>query len=128
MSEWSCIAGGTVLIPTGNESHLFVILNDPTDFDGHIPKSCLLVNISTVKPDIPYDKTCVLSGGCHPFIQHDSYVAYRYIRLDPASHYEKHVEAGTFIAKEPLDDGLLKIIQQGLKVSPHTPGYAKKLI
>jgi hypothetical protein len=29
-----------------------------------------------------------LKPGDHPFIEHDSYVAYRHIRLDPQAHIE----------------------------------------
>lgn len=128
MSEWDCVAGGTLLIPTGNENHLYIILNDPADFEGYIPKSCFSVNITSIKDGIPYDDSCVLKAGCHPFVKHDSYIAYRHARLDSANNLKKLVDAGKFYPHEPLEKELFDSVLQGLKGSLHTPRYIKLLI
>ncbi len=104
MSDWRGIAGGTILIPTGYENHLYIILSDPQNFEGYTPNSSISVNVSTIR-NSPYDDTCKLEGGCHPFIKHDSYIAYRYARIDPISELEAHVQAGSFIPQDPIDNG-----------------------
>lgn len=127
MSDWEVIAGGTLLIPTGNESHLHIILTNPSNFESYKPNQCISVNITSVK-STPYDVTCVLKAGCHPFIKQDSYVAYRHTRIDPESHLKELVEAGYFIPKDPIGSELLEVIKKGLKDSAHTPRYLKNLI
>ena len=93
MSAWRCIAGSAFLIPSGSlGNHFHVVLNDPKDFAGYPPRSCVACCICTIRNG-PYDKTCIVERGEHKFIVADSYVAYRDARIDIAIHLEKLVAA-----------------------------------
>lgn len=128
MPDWVCTAGNTLLIPSGPQGlHLYVVLTEPKNYDGQQSQSCLSVCICTIRKG-PYDNTCIIPAGAHPFIEKDSYIAYRYTRLDQAVHLEKCVQAGTFIPHDPVSPDLLTKIITGLHESIHTPNFLKPLI
>ena len=56
------------------------------------------------------------AGGEHPFIDHDSYVDYRFTRFEPADKVQAGVDCGQFVENEPCSPELIKrIIQDALK-------------
>ena len=118
--------GGTLIIPSGSRGkHLFVILNKPKDFAGYI-NSSVLVNVSTVRK-APYDDTCILEPGSHPFIKQQSYIAYRHARIDREESLIQKVSASLFAPHVPLNDKLLKRVQGGLYMSPQTRRFLKEV-
>ena len=126
MDEWTCIPGCTLIIPSGPRGkHLFVILNEPKDFAGYI-NSSVLVNLSSIR-EAPYDDTCILEPGSHPFITQRSYVAYRHARVDRAESLLQKIDASLFTPHEPLDNELLKRVQNGLHASPQTRRFLKEV-
>ena len=126
MDKWTCIPGATLIIPSGPRGkHLFIILNEPKDFAGHI-NSSVLVNVSSVRK-APYDDTCILEPGNHPFIRQRSYIAYRHARVERAESLAQKVNASLFTPHEPLDDELLKRVQNGLYKSPQTRRFLKEI-
>jgi hypothetical protein len=128
MPEWLCVAGSSLLIPSGTDgSHLFIILNDPCDFDGYPTQSCVSVCTCTIRSG-PYDDTCVLQAGSHPFLNANSFVAYRHARMDQATHLQNGVASGIFVPRPSLDDRLLNAVRDGLYRSPQTPRYLKRLV
>lgn len=115
----------TLLIPSGAEhdierKHLFVLLTDPIETDGFNEKQVLLVNVTSVPNDLPYDSTCILKAGEHRFIKHDSYVFYAKARIENANKLLDGVKVGKLIPHETMDDVLVIRICAGLKTSPHT--------
>jgi hypothetical protein len=62
-----CAKGETYLVPSGPDLHLFVVVTDEDANGMHI-----LVNISSVDSEIPYDEACELNKGDHPFITKSS--------------------------------------------------------
>ena len=125
MGEWTCIPGGTLIIPSGPEGkHLFIILNKPKDFAGH-RNSSVLVNVSSIRK-APHDDTCILEPGSHPFIKQRSYIAYRHARVDREERLIQKVNASLFRPHDPLDDELLKRVQIGLYKSPQTRRFLKE--
>lgn len=103
MAIWTPAAGDTIHIPSGPAgNHLFVILNDPTDISGYPSFVCALVSICTKYPDIPFDPTCVLTPGSHPFISHDSYISYRHTRLETQKTLIDMVAKGVFSLGQPF--------------------------
>jgi hypothetical protein len=66
---WQLQQGATLLMPSGPDGdHLFVVLNDPKVFPNYGPNpQVLLVNLSTVRPDVHFDATYLLQPGCHLF-------------------------------------------------------------
>src|SRR2546421_8744937 len=116
-------------MPSGPEGgHLFVILNDPAVLGtyGSRPHS-VLVNISTLRPGLPYDGTCVLPAGCHPFVKRDSYVVYARARIDPADHLQRLVEQGVFKPQDAMPTQITEKIKTGLKQSMFTKREFKHL-
>lgn len=92
MPAWQPSAGATLLIPSGAGRHLFVVLNDPVVLEGYGRQGCVvLVNLSTVRPEIPHDTTCVLPAGCHPFVVAESYVRYQDARIYRADDLSRFV-------------------------------------
>ena len=123
---WVCNPGGTLLVPSGETHHLFVILNAPADFDTYPPQSCVLVSFSTIRQG-PHDATHVVQAGVHPFIQAPSFVAYRHARMERGAVLTQRVEAGMYIPREPVAEALRRELIAGLYASPLTPRYLKKL-
>jgi hypothetical protein len=123
---WVCSAGGTLLVPSGETHHLFVILNAPADFGTYPPQSCVLVPFSTIRQG-PYDATRVVQPGVHPFIQAPSFVAYRHARMERSTVLAQRADAGMYIPREPVSEAVRLDLIAGLYASPLTPRYLKKL-
>ena len=108
----------TLLIPSGTvddpeRRHLFICLTDPVNEE----RDTLLVSVSSVRPGLPHDSTCRLFAGDHPFIRHDSFVAYRLMRIEPAAALERGVQNGVLLPREILDGGLFARVCKGLTES-----------
>lgn len=117
-----------LLFPSGPadnvyQLHLFVLLNDPWGPANQV----LIVPITSLKPT-QCDKTCVLTAGTHPFIQHDSYVSYRHARVEPAEVLSRGVERNQFVDKGLLDDAVFARVVQGLRASRFTKPFAKHFL
>ena len=124
-SNWKCIAGNTLLIPSGPQgNHLFIVLTDPADIPDHPPQSCLSLSLCTIRTS-PYDSTCTVQVGEHPFVGSPSYISYRHARIDQASHFETMVSACTIFPHEPVSADLLTRIYSGIQLSKQTPNYIK---
>lgn len=119
--EWSCVKGSSLLIPSGPDSkkHLFALMLDPVLVEGYGPNPhVLLACVTSIKDGIAAaEQTCLLAAGEHPFIDHDSYVDYRYTRLEQATHLQQRVKEGTFIEKDACSAALIKKIIQGALAS-----------
>lgn len=116
-------------MPSGQEGeHLFVVLNNPTTFHGYGTRPhVVLVSISTVRPGIPHDPTCVLPVGCHPFVKSESYVVYKRARIEPAKHVEQRVQEGFFKPNAPMPAAQFAAIKAGLRTSPFVKREFKEL-
>jgi hypothetical protein len=109
----------TLLIPSGpaedpDRRHLFICLTDPAGAE----QDTLLVSISSIVPGQPFDDTCRLYAGDHPFIRHDSYVSYRSLRVETAERLANGVANGVLIAREPMESGVFARICRGVEQSP----------
>ena len=121
----------TILIPSGPTSdperhHLFIIINDPVPHTGE--GEVLLVSVSTVKTQIYYDKTCLLSAGSHEFIKKDSFIDYGEARVETAQKLIDGVLQGKFIPKQPMDDEPFQRVKAGLSSSPHIKKKIKRFL
>ena len=116
---WNCQKGASLLIPSGpeNKKHLFALMLDPIQIDGYGSKLCvLLACVTSVTAGVQVEDACLLEPGDHPFVDHDSYVDYRFTRLESVEHLQGRVREGTFIEKEPCSPELItRIIQGALK-------------
>ena len=123
--NWKCVAGNTLLIPSGPQgNHLFIVLTNPADIPDLPPQSCLSVSLCTIRTS-PYDLTCIVQAGEHPFVVSSSYISYRHARIDQAIHFEKMVDACTFFPHVPVSADLFTRIYSGIHASKQTPNYIK---
>lgn len=126
---WQLQQGATLLMPSGPDGdHLFVVLNDPKIFPdyGSNPQ-VLLVNLSTVRPGVHFDATCLLQPGCHPFVKIESYVVFRSARVDSEEHLLALVRKGLFRPQDPMPAAIVGAIRSGLLASPFTKREFKGL-
>lgn len=120
MSLFIPIARATLLIPTDYNNHLFILLTGPKQPEGYTCNNNLLVPIGTVYPERPYDATCLLYVGDHPFIRHDSYVNYRMSRIEATDKIDTMVRNGAFSQRDNLDGAIFARVCRGLLESRHT--------
>lgn len=129
--SWTCEQGACLLVPSGPEEfkHLFAIAVGPKQFDGYGGQPhVVMVSVTSIKQDFPYDPACVIKAGEHPFIAHDSYVYYRDPRIEPLVHVQTMVDSAVWQCKEPCSPELLARIRKGLLESTRVPRHIKKLI
>lgn len=126
MSLFLPMKRATLLIPSGpianpHQKHLFILLTDPTENPDTGTKDVLMVSISSIKPGMHHEQTCLLYPGDHPFIKWDSFVSYRTARIEMAQKVQNGVAQGVFIPKDPIDGAILARVCQGLMDSRQTP-------
>jgi hypothetical protein len=117
---------GTLLIPSGpgDLKHLFVVVTNKCKDDLH-----LLFSISSIRPGVAYDDTCVFDGGEHDFIRHRSYVYYRKPDQRRASSISRMVELGAFTVKPDLAEIHFVRICEGVSKSKFsTPATVKYFV
>ena len=108
---------GTLLIPTGPAKHLHIIMNDPVYSLEHQKKCVLVVNISTIKDGLPYDHTCTLASGDHPFIRHSGYVYYKGAEVVSAPRLIDRISLGEVNIMEPVSDSIYIRVLEGFGIS-----------
>ena len=130
--SWSCVKGSTLLIPSGpNEGHkhLFALMLDPVVVSGRGPKPCVLIAcVTSVKDGIPGKDCCLLGPADHPFILHDSYVDYRFTRLEFAEHVQARITEGVFTPRVPCSPELIRRIIAGALSSRRINREHKQLL
>ena len=114
----------TLLITSGpshdpERKHLFVIITDPVKYLSN-KQVVLLCPICTIKPNQFYDPACIIQPDKHSFIIKQSYVAYKYSRIESANKLTRGVALNIFQPKEPVSDALYKRICRGLETSRFT--------
>jgi hypothetical protein len=90
----------------------------------------VLVGITSVpkNPHVFFDSACVLPGGCHPSIQHDSYLYYKGARIEQARAVEERVRSGVYHAAAPASAQVLHQIRCGLQQSKFTMREIQKTV
>jgi hypothetical protein len=110
-----CKIGETYLIPSGPDFHLFVVVTEEDDAGMHI-----LVGISSIDPDIPYDNTCVFKGGEHDFIKHPSFATYEFAIQRHKNFIDDKTKKGVYKKRKDATLELVARIGSGVKKSPFT--------
>ncbi len=123
--DFSPARKGTVLIPSGPTDHLHFVCCDPVFYPKQAKECVLLVNISTIKPDIDYDRTCIVQVGDHPFVTRASYIYYRKADIFGSNSLSRNVADGTFQAHQPCSDELFSRILNGFDISEDVRGKVK---
>lgn len=76
-----------------------------------------MVSLSTVRHGVPYDPSCILYAGDHPFVKRDSYVVYQKARLEEADKVLRGVKNGQLVPQDPMDSAVFARICKGLEDS-----------
>ena len=74
-----------------------------------------------MREGIRHDPTCIISAGEHPFIVHDSYVAYRLSVVQSGERLARMVEGWVYKPKEDLSEELCERMLEGVARSDFTP-------
>jgi len=59
----------------------------------------------------------VLESWAHPWLRHESYVEYKFGRIERASTVENAITSGSFIERDPADDWLVAEIVESIHLS-----------
>lgn len=128
MTDYIPVRGGSILAVAGAINHLHFICSDHF-FDRHSGAiSVVAVNISSVKTGYPYDKTCILDKGDHPFIKHKSYVYYKQAAIFRVEKIKYGIEAGDITVLENVSEEVLQKVIAGFEASPFTPAKILKAL
>lgn len=113
--------GDTFLIEDedGPECHLWIVITPPNE--GEV----VIVSVTTKRKKS--EILVVLNKGDHPFIEHESVIAYRYSKVVTTESVEAAIRNGTARQREAASPNLLKRAQEGLLESDFTPNGIKSL-
>jgi hypothetical protein len=102
---------------TGDEQddtlHLWIILTPPSEGE--------VVTVSVTTKRRRSETLVQLHPGDHPFIVHDSVIAYSYARIRTVEEIEVAVASGAAKLREPVSPELLRRVCNGLIDSDFTP-------
>lgn len=121
----SICKGNAVLldIPSPASPHLFFVMIPPTGE----PPVTVLVNISTVRNHRYEDHTVILTSEDHPYIKHDSYVAYDCAAKRRVDIIENDINKNPDKLFDDISNDVYQRILDGLYLSPNTPGNIKSI-
>lgn len=110
-------AGDTFLLTrgTGSTPHLWVVLWGPAG----AARAFLSIYLTTLRPHS--DRSCVLRAGEHPFIQHDTAVAYGEVQRWPEERLDELIAAGIAKPRQPVSAAVLARLRAGFFASARTP-------
>jgi hypothetical protein len=116
----SVVRTGNALTQSGPDGkHLWFVLTDADPVTGKL----VVVMLVTSRPHT--DKTVVLRPGDHPFIRHESNVAYGSADFIPLSRLQSRLRSGSAKMRSDMSTELLKAVRDGLIASSRTPRYIK---
>ena len=102
---------------TGDEQddtlHLWIILTPPSEGE--------VVTVSVTTKRRRSETLVELHPGDHPFIVHDSVIAYSYSRIRTVEEIEVAVASGTAKLREPISPKILERVCNGLLDSDFAP-------
>lgn len=118
---------GALLIPTlpSKKEHLFFICHDPVYIEDMRKNCFLIVNLTSIKPEIPYDNSCVLNIGDHSFIKHPSYVLYRSAEIYGVDNTISKIKNNEIRVLEHCSDEVFSQVINGFKISKHVKKHIK---
>ncbi len=114
--------GDTCVLRLPNKiPHLWIIISDPTPNN-----EVVIVNVTTA--DLSVDTSCTIKRGDHPFIKHESVIAYHYARLISVNKITEWKTKHYYESWTSVKYLLLKRIQQGAIDSEYTPQKIQGII
>ncbi len=104
-----CFLDSTV---PGQKRHLHVVLTGP-----NANNEVVVVSITTRRGKS--DCTTILKSGEHPFIKHDSVIAYSAAKIYSIKHLETVLSLESYVIEEDMDKVVLKRIQDDAANARH---------
>lgn len=126
MTEFIPEEKGTILSIAGKINHLHVICTNQFFCADIGAMAIIAVNISSIKENVDYDKTCVLHVGDHPFIKHDSYVRYKDATAMKVENILEKISHREITVLENLSDEVFERVFAGFEKSEYTSRKIKK--
>lgn len=118
-------AVGDTFIFTFDGSHLSMAITSPLGPNGLF----LAVNLTSVKDGKPFDDTCLVQPGEHPWVRKTSEVYYQKAREWQVSGFDSlGTYGGSCVLNAPLSAALLLRVQEGALVSPHMKGRFQTMV
>lgn len=77
-----------------------------------------MVSISSIKPYVSYDSTCILEPGCHEFVVRRSWVDYSTARIIASRKLHRGIEEKMMETRDAVDIEIFHAICKGLIESP----------
>lgn len=107
--------GDTFLTGDGEEDnfHLWVVITPPTEGE--------VVTVCVVSAHKRSERLVVLNQGDHPFIQHESVIAYLHSKVRSVLDIEEILNKGIAKKRDPFSPELVRRFQAGLLESDFTP-------
>lgn len=107
--------GDTFLTGDGDEEnfHLWIIITPPSEGE--------VVTVCVVTAHKRSERLVVLNDGDHPFIKHESVIAYRFSKIREIGDIEAAIAAKAARKREPISGDILRRVQGGLIESDFTP-------
>ncbi|HVA62541.1 MAG TPA: hypothetical protein VNF74_02365 [Terriglobales bacterium] len=90
------------------------------------PKAGEVVVVSATSQRENSEPLVILRPGDHPFVQHESVVAYRFSEIREVATIEAALRSGQARLREPIGEDLLRRIRAGLKDSDFTPNHVRQ--
>lgn len=119
---------GTLLILSGPVEHLHIVMNDPVYSHEHGWDGVLAVNISSVKPGIYHDPSCIVQAGQHQFVSRDSWVVYREAAVMRCDRLEYKLASGEIRGHQTTTEELFANVRAGFDISRMVPQKIKRFI
>ena len=108
--------------------HLHVVVLGPVVIDGYgSTPQVALVSVTSQQAGLPFDNACTLARGEHEFVERDSFVSYRHLRIDSKAHAERMVADKVWHPHVPCTAALLNRIMAGVCASRFTNGEYRRL-
>lgn len=118
--------GVCLFVPSGPRGeHLFAIICGPKNIASATRPEWLSASICSVKPGLPFDNSCVLQVGDHPFLIRQSYVSYSQLRVDFEDDLKQKIASGYFHATNNASPSLIAKMLKGMGVSGRVPRHIR---
>jgi hypothetical protein len=126
MSKGQAFLDAEVQTRNGPARHLNVIITNPDD-----EQTFLTIPICTYqriggRPLPGQDESCLLSPGCHPFIDKESYVLYKKARALSFAKLFNGIRQGLFKKQLDMPKEIVQDMQRGAEASPFFPEELKR--
>jgi len=93
--------------------HLWIVVTPPSE--GEVVTVCL------VSARQRSERLVVMNSGDHPFVRHESVIAYSYSKIRATADIEAALATGAARKREPVSEAVLARIRAGLIDSDFTP-------